>query len=103
MYGYAGVSFVGNQDGTQLGRPAVRDHSTEPQRVKLRTGETQTELLRIAAAGNFDPEECVPTTSDGFRIYPPSSYTAAYVEFKTDACQGKGVRQLSVYPVGTKG
>ncbi|SDT44519.1 DUF4232 domain-containing protein [Microlunatus soli] len=102
MYGYAGVSFVGKKNGTQLGKPAARDRSASPEKVKLSDGEVQTELLRIANAGNFDPAECVPTTSDGFRVYPPSSYTSAYVKFETDVCQSKSVRQLTVYPVGTK-
>ncbi|HEY9294496.1 MAG TPA: DUF4232 domain-containing protein [Microlunatus sp.] len=102
MYGYAGVSFVGLQNGTQLGRPARRDRSTEPNRIKLSAGEEKTELLQIANAGNWDPEECVPTTADGFRIYPPDSYTAAYVPFEIEACQSKQVRQLTVYPVGAK-
>ena len=102
MYGYAGVSLVGFQDGTRLGRPASRDHSTKPNRIKLSVGDKKTELLQIADAGNWDPEKCVPTTADGFRIYPPASYTAAYVPFKIAACQSKKVSQLTVYPVGAK-
>lgn len=102
MYGYAGVSFVGNQDGTQLGKPARRAKSVSASPVKLADGNTETELLKIADAGVWDAKECVPTTSDGFRIYPPSSYTAAYVKFATTACQSKSVRQLTVFPVGTK-
>jgi hypothetical protein len=101
IYGYAGVSFVGHQDGTQLGKPAVRDRSRAPATVRLASGSTKSELLQIADAGNFDPKQCQPTTSDGFRVYPPDSYTAAYVPFKTAACQGK-VAQLRVYPVGIK-
>lgn len=102
MYGYAGVSFVGNKDGTQLGKPAHRDRSAKPKRVKLSAGEVQTALLRIADAGNWDASECAPTTSDGFRIYPPGSYTSAYVKFATEVCQSKSVRQMTVYPVGIK-
>jgi hypothetical protein len=103
MYGYAGVSFVGHHDGTQLGRPAARQHSQNPRRIRLDGGETISELLQIANAGNFAAKQCAPTTSDGFRIYPPASTTAAYVPFRTSACQGRKVTQLTVYPVGTKG
>lgn len=102
MYGYAGVSFVGDQNGTQLGKPAARVKSVPASPVRLADGDTQTELLQITDAGVWDAAECAPTTSDGFRIYPPSSYTAAYVKFATNACQSTTVRQLHVYPVGTK-
>jgi len=101
LYGYPGVSFVGHHNGTQLGKPAVRDRSQSPHTVRLAPGATESGLLQIAQAANFDPEKCQPTTSDGFRVYPPGSYTAAYVPFKASACQGK-VAQLTVYPVGSK-
>jgi hypothetical protein len=101
IYGYAGVSFVGYQNGTQLGKPAVRDRSKAPATVRVASGNTREELLQIAEAGNFDPKKCQPMTADGFRVYPPDSYTAAYVPFKTPACQGK-IAQLRVYPVGIK-
>jgi|GEM_PF-2585303 hypothetical protein len=101
IYGYAGVSFVGYQNGTQLGKPAARDRSKAPATVRLAPGATKDELLQIADAGNFDPKKCQPMTSDGFRVYPPDSYTAAYVPFKIAACQGR-VAQLRVYPVGIK-
>lgn len=100
IYGYPGVSFVGFQNGTQLGKPAARNRASDPQRVRLAPGSTKSALLQIAEAGNFPPQKCQPTTSDGFRVYPPDSYTAAYVPFKTSACQSKKVAQLTVYPVG---
>lgn len=100
VYGYPGVSFVGFQNGTQLGKPAVRNHASNPQTVRLEPGSTKSALVQIAESGNFPPEKCQPTTSDGFRVYPPDSYSAAYVPFKTSACQSRKVAQLTVYPVG---
>lgn len=100
IYGYPGVSFVGHQNGTQLGKPALRATSRTAAEVLLRPGVSRSALLQIAEAGNFDPEKCQPTTSDGFRVYPPDSFTAAYVPFKASACQSKKVAQLTVYPVG---
>ncbi len=103
LYGYPGVSFVGDGNGTQLGAAARRSSDGKERTVDLGAGETTTALLQIANAGNFDAKSCAPTTSDGFRVYPPASKTSAYVSYKTQACQRSGARQLSVSPVGTSG
>lgn len=105
MYGYPGVSFVGKDNGTQLGVPAVRNRSAAPADVRLGAGATTTALLQIANAGNYDVKQCAPTTADGFRVYPPGSETAAYVAFAAQACQRDpgASKQLSVSPVGTSG
>lgn len=102
LKGYAGVSFVGHQDGTQLGEPARRTDRGHVGRVDLAPGAQVTELLQIANAGNFDADDCAPTTADGFRIYPPESYTAAYVPFEHQACQHGGIEQLTIYPIGAR-
>lgn len=105
LYGYPGVSFVGKDNGTQLGVPAVRNRSGTPTNVKLVSGATTTALLQIANAGNYDAKQCAPTTADGFRVYPPGSRTSAYVAFPAQACQRDpgSSKQLSVSPVGTSG
>ena len=98
--GHPGVSFVGLGNGTQLGSPAAR---TGPVRtVRLASGETGTALLQVVDAGNFDPAQCAPTTSDGLRVYPPDWRVSVFVRFRTEACQrdpGTGP-QLSVSAVG---
>jgi len=100
MDGHPGVSFVGFGNGTQLGSPAA---PTGPVRtVRLAPGETGTALLQVVDAGNFDPSQCAPTTSDGLRVYPPDWRVSAFVQFRTEACQrdpGTGP-QLSVSAVG---
>lgn len=105
LYGYPGVSFVGMKNGSQLGVPAVRNRSVTPMTVRLAAGTTTTALLRIVNAGDYDPKSCAPTTSDGFRVYPPASKTSAYVPFQTQACQRDpgNSKQLTVSPVGTAG
>ncbi|WP_182559309.1 DUF4232 domain-containing protein [Microlunatus kandeliicorticis] len=103
LYGYPGVAFVGDKNGTQLGSAATRAENGKAGVVKLASGEATTALLQIANAGNFDAKSCAPTTSDGFRVYPPASTTAAYVPYKTQACQRTDVKQLQVSPVGTSG
>lgn len=99
--GHPGVSFVGKGDGTQLGDPAARP-SSATRRVRLQPGDTTTALLRIANAGNYDPQRCAPTTADGFRVYPPDSRASAFVSFTTQACQRSlgADHQLSVSAVG---
>lgn len=104
MAGHPGVSFVGKRNGTQLGAPAARTTTLTP-RVLLRSHQATTALLRITDAGNYDPEQCAPTTSDGFRVYPPDSRTAAFVPFSTQACQRSlgTEHQLTVSAVGLSG
>lgn len=102
MYGYSGVSFVGHHNGTQLGHPAVRAGSSRSRRIRLDPQERTSELLRIVNAGNYPAGRCAPTTADGFRIYPPASTAAAFVPYTTQACQASSIRQLTVFPVGTK-
>ena len=99
--GHPGVSFVGKGNGTQLGDPAAR-RSPGTRRVELEPGHTTTALLQIVAAGNYDPQECAPTTSDGFRVYPPDSRSSAFVPFRTKACQHSlgSQHQLTVSAVG---
>ena len=99
--GHPGVSFVGNDDGTQLGEPASH-MSSDTTRVELEPEETTTALVRIGNAGNYDPKECAPTTADGFRVYPPDSKVSVFVPFEVQACQQELDQgpQMSVSAVG---
>lgn len=99
--GHAGVSFVGGGNGTKLGHSAK--WSGKAKKIALKPGKTAPELVKVGQAGNYDPKKCVPTTADGFRVYPPHSYNSELVKYKAEACQGKGPHQLRAYPVGTKG
>jgi len=105
LTGFPGVSFVGHGDGTQLGVPAVRNRSTASRPVRLAPGRTTTSLLQVVAAGNYSAERCAPTTSDGFRVYPPGSHASLYVAYPTQACQRDpgSSPQVVVSPVGTAG
>ena len=105
LTGFPGVSFVGHRDGTQLGVPAVRNRSAASAPVRLAPGRTTTSLLQVVNAGSFDADRCAPTTSDGFRVYPPGSRASRYVPYETQACQRDpgGNPQLVVSPVGTAG
>lgn len=101
LVGHAGVSFVGKGNGTKLGDSAT--WSGKSKTVRLTPGDTAPELLQIGQAGNYDPKKCVPTTADGFRVYPPRSYSSVLVKYQVQACQRKGPHQLTAFPIGTGG
>jgi Protein of unknown function (DUF4232) len=100
MNGHPGVSFVGMGNGTQLGAPAARTGAIHT--VRLAPGMTATALLQVVDAGNYDPAQCAPTTSDGLRVYPPDWRVSVFVPFRTQACQrDPGTSpQLTVSAVG---
>lgn len=100
LIGHAGVSFVGKGNGTKLGESAKWSGS-DTKKMQLDPDKTAPELLKIGEAGNYDAKECAPTTADGFRVYPPRSYSSVLVKYKAKACQRKGPRQLTISPVGT--
>ena len=85
MNGHPGVSFVGMENGTQLGVPAARTGAVHT--VRLAPGMSATALLQVVDAGNYDPAQCAPTTSDGLRVYPPDWRVSVFVPFRTQACQ----------------
>ncbi len=101
MSGHPGVSFVGKGDGTQLGTPADRYGSVRT--VTLAAGDSTSAVVKIVDAGVYDADDCAPTTSDGFRVYPPDNLASVYVAFATQACQAAdpgGHSQLQVSAVG---
>ncbi len=77
--GYPGVSFVGDDDGTQLGAPAEREEGTPVQTITLEPRDSAHSELRIVNAGNFDAATCSPQQADGLRVYPPDQTEALFV------------------------
>src|SRR5919107_5313801 len=85
MNGHPGVSFVGMENGTQLGVPAARTGAVHT--VRLAPGMSATALLQVVDAGNYDPAQCAPTTSDGLRVYPPDWRGSGFVPLPPPARQ----------------
>ncbi|MFI5061665.1 MAG: DUF4232 domain-containing protein [Actinomycetales bacterium] len=83
LQGWPGVSFVGNGNGTQLGKAADFDRSTPHPTVKLAPGGTAKAPLRITNALNYPSSDCSPAQADGFRVYPPGSTDALFVKDAT--------------------
>ncbi len=86
LEGYPGVSFVTGPAGTQIGDPARRDPVATPATVTLDAGQVAHAMLQVAAAGNYDPSQCMPVVAHYLRIYPPGQTTALVVPFTTQAC-----------------
>jgi hypothetical protein len=100
MHGFPGVSFVGDNNGTQIGAPAQRESGAPESTVDLAPGGTAYAALLIANAQNYDAATCQPTPVDGFRVYPPNSTTALFVrDARWTGCAATTVELLTVQPV----
>jgi len=98
LQGWPGVSFVGGGDGTQIGASATLDRGTPHETQDLAPGGETQAVVEITQAGNYDPAECQPTATDGFRIYPPGSVRSIFVGASGssyEACADTAVQQLS--------
>ncbi|PWH07199.1 hypothetical protein DEO23_00595 [Brachybacterium endophyticum] len=89
--GYPGVSAVGEGNGSQVGQPAAHSGQKGSGAVLIPNGHAQSTLRAVNIGDDGGPlgKECKATTADGFRIYPPNSTKAKYVEQDSfDACAG---------------
>ena len=103
LHGWPGVSLV--KHGAQLGGAAqweeLTDASGNPRpapSVSLLPGESAQSTLGVSNARNYG-SRCKLVTADGFRVYPPNSYTAVFVPAQEQACDNKDIDLLVVYPV----
>ncbi|MFI2364789.1 DUF4232 domain-containing protein [Promicromonospora sp. NPDC019610] len=78
LQGWPGVSFVGDDDGTQLGEAATFDRSSPHETVTLAPGESAQAVVRVSNAENYG-DECGQTPADGLRIYPPGEKRSLFV------------------------
>ncbi|MDR6971357.1 DUF4232 domain-containing protein [Leifsonia shinshuensis] len=97
LQGWPGVSFVGDGNGTQLGKPADFDRSTPHPTVVLQPGGTAQAPLRITQALNYPEADCKPQPADGFRVYPPGSKESLFIKYDgATACTTDTVSLLQV-------
>jgi len=80
LQGWPGVSFVGDGNGTQLGKAADFDRTTAHPTVTLAPGGTAQAPLKITQALNYPTADCTPQQADGFRVYPPGSKESLFVK-----------------------
>lgn len=85
VQGFAGVSFVGGDDGHQIGRPADRAGTKGPA-ITLSPGAQAWAPLASPHAENYDPTTCQPEEARGLRVYPPQEYDSLFVPLAETAC-----------------
>ena len=102
LSGYPGVSVVGHGNGTQLGAPADQSPASGGlPTVQLPPGSAAVALLQETNIGdNGGPlgESCDVEAGDGYRIYPPHSFDAVFVQQSVPACTS-GTVWMHVGPV----
>lgn len=97
LQGWPGVSFVGDGNGTQLGKAAEFDRSTPHPTVTLQPGGTAQAPLRITQALNYPEADCQPKPADGFRVYPPGSTESLFIkDADVTACASDSISLLQV-------
>jgi len=91
--GFAGLSYVGHGNGTQIGAAASRIGGSSP--VTLQPGQRAFSPVDEVVAQNYPAKTCRPTKVDGFRVYVPNSRLAQYVPHPTTGCANPKVHLIS--------
>ncbi|WP_211439090.1 DUF4232 domain-containing protein [Corynebacterium glutamicum] len=100
LHGFPGVSFVGMDNGTQIGAPAVREGDAFPA-VTLGPGENTIAAVKISRAENYDLDACSLQPVDGLRVYPPGETASAYLPLEGfNGCDNDGLELLTIKSVG---
>ncbi|MBW4041038.1 MAG: DUF4232 domain-containing protein [Acidobacteria bacterium] len=101
LRGTPGVSVVGDGNGTQLGKPATGIQNGVVTRT-LQPGATIASQLRITNIGtNGGPlPGCTVRKGDGYRVYPPHSTRAFFVQDPKAVACAPGPVFMTVGPVG---
>lgn len=104
LQGWPGVSFVGSNNGSQIGDAATFDRSSAHPTVTLQSGQVAVASLKIAQAANFPADECSARTADGFRVYPPGSKKSLFIRDEDfQACENMHSGQLDVQAIVPEG
>jgi hypothetical protein len=100
LRGTPGVSVVGDGSGTQLGKPADQVR-TGIRTLSLQAGDTVAAPLKIVNIGtNGGPlPGCTVQKGDGYRVYPPHSRKAYFVQDPRAVACVKGPSFMSIGPV----
>lgn len=98
LQGWPGVSFVGDNNGTQLGAAASFNRQSPHATVTLAAdGGTASAQLQIVVAQNYSAGDCNPVTANGFRVYPPGETASLYIpDAQVTACTSPSIKLLTV-------
>ena len=99
MYGFPGVSFVTEPNGSQIGAPASRQTSFPSVTVTVAAHVTAHAWLQVAEAGNYPASTCHPVTVHWLKVYPPANTAASYLSHTFTACSSAKVTIMMVDPV----
>jgi hypothetical protein len=92
LQGYPGVSAVGHDNGTQLGKAASRSGEKGSRVTLIPNASAYATIFAVNIGDGGGPlgSECKVGKADGWRIYPPGETHAAYVAQKgMTACTSK--------------
>ena len=95
--GYGGISYVGDENGTQIGAPADRTPGNE-KTITLKPGDKVKSKITEVDASVFSNSLCKPTPVDGFRVYVPNATKSQYIPHPTTGCKNKSVHLISQLP-----
>jgi Protein of unknown function (DUF4232) len=87
LRGFPGVSYVGGDDGHQVG-PAAQEVGDRGGAVTLRPGGQAAATVQFVQVANFDPAVCRPTPVRGLRVYPPGDTASLFVAADGTGCAG---------------
>ncbi len=92
--GFAGLSYVGDGNGTQIGAPADRSGAPATAYV-LRPGQRLRSQIQETRAENYERATCRPRHVDGFRVYVPGSHASQFIAHPTTGCLNPRVHLLT--------
>jgi Protein of unknown function (DUF4232) len=87
IQGFAGVSYVTGDNGTQVGPAAERD-GVKGAPVTLAPGAIASARLAMVQVLNYDESVCKPTPTRGLRVYPPGDTASVFVPVAGTGCAG---------------
>ena len=97
--GYAGLSYVGGGNGTQIGAPADRVDPSAVAFYVVAPGQRLRSAVDEVVAQNYPKKRCHPAHVDGFRVYVPNSFTSQVVPHATTGCRNPAIHLISEKPL----
>ncbi|KAA5832098.1 DUF4232 domain-containing protein [Saccharopolyspora hirsuta] len=102
LQGFPGVSYVGGEDGHQIGEAAFRE-GKKGEEINLEPGGKASAMIKYTTVENYDSGECRMEPAKGLRIYPPQETASMFIPFEHErnGCAGNGIpgHQLTVQTI----